>query len=185
MVTNMKTLNTSRFRSVFRAVAFNVIWLLTIQLAAYGQAIWATLPGLVYGIILLSQHNKSMRKYLIQWACLGLALGIISESIIIYNEVLGSVNHSNIGHPLWLLSLWIALFMLLPLELDKILNSPILAVSFGMIGGPFSYLSGAKLGAMKLIGSEIELICYTSILWGISMYTASFYWQRKKTVFLS
>ena len=92
----------------------------------------------------------------------GLILGVMTEGVILYSEVLSSIESSDLVYPLWLLSLWIALFILLPLELNKVLSSPMTSIFFGVIGGPISYFSGVKLGAMKLISSEISLIIYTA-----------------------
>ena len=84
---------------------------------------------------------------------------------------------SALGVPFWLLSLWGALFSLIPLSMTWVFRNPLIAISFGALGAPLSYLSGARLGAMNLGEPELIVGLYTGGAWAIAMGVSSYLWR--------
>lgn len=63
--------------------------------------------------------------------------------------------------PPWISSLWVAFAMLPRFSLSWLGGRPWLAVVFGALGGPLSYMGGARIGAVA--AGEPELLTYGAL----------------------
>jgi hypothetical protein len=68
----------------------------------------------------------------------------------------------------WMLGLWIGFATTLNGSLTWLLRHPTIAVIFGAVGGPLTYWSGAKLGALTM-GPLIDALIPIGIGWAIAM----------------
>lgn len=71
--------------------------------------------------------------------------------------------------PIWLLALWPAFGATLHLALNWMRDRPVLAAVFGAIGGPLSYWSGARLGAIELHPDLWPSILSVGLVWATAM----------------
>lgn len=98
-----------------------------------------------------------------------LFLGIAFDGFLLWR---GHFNFSGASlgiFPLWLLSLW----MVFPLNflhtLKKFLNQPLVAIFFGLVGGPLAYKAGPAFGILNF---ENKVLGAVSLFWGLYMLLA-------------
>jgi len=70
--------------------------------------------------------------------------------------------------PLWMVTLWLLFATTLNVSLRWMRGRPVVAVIFGVVGGPLAYMGGVKLGAMQFLQPPPLLIAL-AIGWGIFM----------------
>jgi hypothetical protein len=68
--------------------------------------------------------------------------------------------------PAWILALWLAFSCTLNVSLRWMRGKHLIAIIFGLIGGPLAYIGAAKLGAASIIQTPQSLIAI-SIGWAI------------------
>lgn len=164
-------------KRLINGVLFQIVWFLTIGLASQMGELYAALPGLTFTIYLGRKSATQDLKRIVIWISLALFLGLICESSLIAQGILLPIDPPLIGIPLWLLTLWTSLFMLLWLEITWLLTSPLLLTLCGLFSAPLSYASGARLGAMSVGGSYTEMMMYTGALWAVAMLIASYVYR--------
>lgn len=171
-------------RLLLPTLTFQVTWFTTIWLACEKKADLAALPGLIFMIsilVLMSKSNEDRQAHTlyigIRWVLLGLCLGFLCERLLIYLGVFIPHEESILGVPAWLLSLWGSLYLLIPYSMNRLMQNTLLAILFGVLGAPISYLSGAKMGAMALGYDELTVGVYTGCAWGIAMALTSIFWR--------
>ena len=171
MITRLNT-------GVINGLIFQVTWFSTIFLASQERANLAAIPGVIFTLLLFAQSRLGQTvKLLIKWCLIGLVLGYFCEQSLINLSVFIPLEDSALGVPFWLLSLWGALFSLISQSMSWVLKKPFIAISFGTLGAPLSYLSGAHLGAMNLGESELIVGLYTGGAWAIAMGVSSYLWR--------
>ena len=70
--------------------------------------------------------------------------------------------------PLWMTALWMLFATTLNLSLRWLQGRVLLAILFGLIGGPMAYIAGVKLGAMHMLQAD-KLLVTLAIGWGLLM----------------
>ena len=70
--------------------------------------------------------------------------------------------------PLWMVTLWLLFATTLNVSLRWMRGRPVVAVLFGVVGGPLAYMGGVKLGAMQFL-QPTPLLIALAIGWGIFM----------------
>ena len=182
-------MNTSQFPSpsnskhtrqtVINSLCFQGMWFATIYMASLKHSTWAIVPPLILSLYYLLQNHPfiTVRDRAI-FGGIGLSLGTISELLFWYLNLFSPVNEPLFLIPLWLLGLWLALFMMMPLELRSLLNRPVLAATLAFLSAPFSYISGAKLGAMVMNDHIVKTGLHVSIVWAFALYIAALLYQK-------
>ena len=167
-----------------RGVLFQVTWFATIALASQERAHLAALPGVLYMLLFLASQPReahSLTELSLQssvlWGGGGICLGYLCEFILISGGVFIPRESSILIVPAWLLSLWGSIYLLLPSSMAWVLRTPLIAVCFGALGAPMSYLAGARMGAMHLGGDEFIVGLYTGLAWGVTMGFTSLVWR--------
>ncbi len=56
--------------------------------------------------------------------------------------------------PYWIIALWVAFATTLNVSLRWLRGRPWIAAAFGAVGGPLSYLAGARLGAVEILDQQ-------------------------------
>ena len=165
-------------QTVINSVCFQGMWFTTIYMASLKFSTLAVVPPLILSFYYLWQsHIVITVKERIFFGGIGLVLGIISELFFCYLKLFSPVTEPLFLVPFWLLGLWIALFILLPLELRTLLSRPLLAATLAFLSAPFSYISGAKLGAMTMNDEIITTGLFVGIVWAFAFYTAAILYQ--------
>lgn len=71
--------------------------------------------------------------------------------------------------PPWMVALWMLFATTLHTSLNWLAERQLIAVLFGVIGGPASYYAGAQLGALTLHPQLAYSLSVIAIAWGVGM----------------
>jgi hypothetical protein len=150
------------------AVAFQAGWFATVLGAANGLP-WLGLAAVlaVGGLHLRASPRPGVEARLLLVA---MALGLGFDSLllatgwIVYPNGLFAPGLA----PYWIVALWALFATTLNVSLRWLRGRDVLAVVFGAIGGPLSYLAGARLGAMTFVDTAPALLAL-AIGWGAMM----------------
>lgn len=133
------------------------------QMPWLGPAV--SLPLIAWHIARSSQRDSELQLVL----C-ALVIGLILDSALASASLIYFASGSiltGFTTP-WMLSLWLGFAITLNHSLKWLMAKPILAVLFGLIGGPLAYWSGAKLGAMTF-GTLWPGLIAIGIGWALAM----------------
>lgn len=153
---------------VINIIAFQISWFSCVIGAANGLpwlGIVITLP--VLGFYLYSQANKKL-------ALLGVLLAVVIGSLL--DQALFSFGFSHYPAnditpfliPSWMYALWVGFATTLNVSLKWLRDKVLLAILFGLVGGPLAYFSASKLGAIQF--SE-PMLSYTLLSLGWAVLT--------------
>ncbi|RAP34505.1 hypothetical protein DID80_07235 [Candidatus Marinamargulisbacteria bacterium SCGC AAA071-K20] len=151
-------------RLLLNAVGYYLTWFMLVYFSNSSD-LWIayTFSSMyIFMHFLLSKHRKRDAVLLMSLV----SLGILVDGLLTYFNILHFKSSIEVvGLPVWLIVIW-ALFSLLPNYSLKWLHSfPKASILFGMIGGPLSYYSAAKLGAVTFPNITLSLIVL-SVIWG-------------------
>lgn len=99
------------------------------------------------------------------WALVGL-IGFLVDSALLSGGLIGFPEITRLAPdsalstwfvPPWIVVLWIAVGSLLRSSLGWLARRPVLAVVLGALGGPFSFWSGSRFGAVELPRGALTL----------------------------
>ena len=69
---------------------------------------------------------------------------------------------------IWFLAFWLNFATLLNVSLRWLQTRPLLAVLFGVLGGPPAYLGAQHLGALELATPTTHTMALLAVYWGIA-----------------
>lgn len=95
-------------------------------------------------------------------------VGWVMDSLWLKFGVL-NIPHPSLGLPLWLAVLWLLFATTLRHSLAWTAKHWWLSSLLGAIGGPLSYLSGAKLAGLELPWTELNDLLLLSASWAVLM----------------
>ena len=153
---------------VINFVAFQAGWFACVLGAANGIP-WLgpllALPVLAWHLLHASAPASTLKLLL-----LAAAAGSLFDQLLLS---LGWIQYPAAYWPAWLLPFWMttlwALFAsTLNVSLRWLRGRTLLAVTFGLIGGPLAYLAGQALGALELT-QETPALLALAIGWGVMM----------------
>ncbi|MCF8059331.1 MAG: DUF2878 domain-containing protein [Bacteriovoracaceae bacterium] len=97
---------------------------------------------------------------------LALSFGLFGDGLLFYFEKF-SFSGNKIGpYPVWLLALWLVFPLNFLHALKKFLFKPIMAILFGVIGGPLAYRAGPAFGILELGENALY---YVALFWALYM----------------
>ncbi|MEM6569592.1 MAG: DUF2878 domain-containing protein [Planctomycetota bacterium] len=139
-------------------VAFKVVYVACVFGAAAGNAWIGPLVGLLVlpiNLLFAPDRRAELRLWLLAGA-LGLTVdsGLLAAGLIDFPASArlapeGSIAASAVV-PLWIVTLWVAFGSLVRTSLGWMRRSLWIPVAFGLVGGPFSFWTGSRLGATEL-----------------------------------
>lgn len=154
---------------VLNFVGFQALWLACVIGAARGYP-WIG-PAVAVALVLL--HFSVQRHVLSEAKLLGGAavLGYLFDSLLVVSGLISFPPQSALGAPstLWMVSLWIGFAATMRSSMSWLRGSPVLAALLGVVGGPLSYLAGARLGAIEFPTQEWIGPLGVGIMWAIAM----------------
>ena len=147
---------------------FQAGWFATVLGAAQG-APWIG-PVVVLAVVaihLRTAHRPQAEARLVASA---VALGLVADSLLLAT---GWIAYPNGGWipgmaPYWIISLSALFATTLNVSMQWLRGRALLAALFGAVGGPLSYLAGARLGAMSFVDTTAA-IAALAVIWALVM----------------
>lgn len=161
-------MTTARLNLMINVVALQLAWFACV-LGAANDLPWLGVPAVA--VVLLIHANlvveplKEMRLVLF-----ALVLGAVFDSLLMAS---GWISYRN-GiimpglAPVWILAMWAQFATTLNVSMAWLKGRPLLAALTGAVGGPMSWIAGAKLGAIELI-EPTEAVIALAVGWAIAM----------------
>jgi len=155
-------------RTVVNLVAFQAGWMACVLGAANGRP-WAGALAVVAAVVLhlsLAANRAAEIRLIVFAATLGLVFdsALLSTGWVSYPSGMLSAYVA----PYWILAMWALFATTLNGCLRWIKRSVWLAAVLGAIGGPLSYLAGARLGGIELIDPVPALVAL-ALIWAFAM----------------
>ncbi|MEE4216976.1 MAG: DUF2878 domain-containing protein [Xanthomonadales bacterium] len=154
--------------AVINFAAFQFGWFATVLGTANGMP-WLG-PLTVLGVVAL--HLRRARRPAVEARLLMIALllGTAVDSLVLAGGWISYPNGAWLPGfaPYWIITLWALFATTLNLSLGWMKQRYVLAAAFGAIGGPLSYLAGAKLGAMSFIAT-VPAAMALALAWSLAM----------------
>lgn len=139
-------------------VAFQFGWFATVLGAANGMP-WL---GPLAVLAAVALHFRLSRRPVVEARLLAgsMLLGLVADSLLLATGWIAYPNGSWIPGfaPYWIVTLWALFATTLNVSMGWLKGRFIIAALFGAIGGPLSYLAGAKLGAITLLEPTAALL---------------------------
>lgn len=152
--------------TVFNAAAFQGAWL---DLLVFHSGLAVFFIGLL-GIQLFGVFKANLRYLLLPLLavfCLGVLLDSLFSFLALY-----SFNGSALLAPMipsWLVLLWVAFALSLPISFSWLLNKPSLAIGVFTCMAPLSYIAGRHIGVIEFSNGTILFI---SLAWAVIAYVS-------------
>jgi hypothetical protein len=131
---------------------FQVVWFVAIEGATRGQVGWGPIAAGAFVAVHLSWTPRGERRAELLYLAFITALGMLLDTGLLAIGATGFPHggtHLGWIPPVWIASLWLAFGCLPRFSLAWMRGRPWLAASLGALGGPASYLAGARLGAVS------------------------------------
>ena len=149
-------------------LVFQAGWFATVLGAANG-APWL---GPVAVLCAVALHLRSADDIVAESRLLAsaVALGLVADSLLLASGWIAYPNGSWIPGlaPYWIVTLWALFATTLNVSMRWMSGRYLLAALFGAIGGPLSYLAGARLGAMSFVDTGAAVTAL-ALGWGLAM----------------
>lgn len=149
-------------------IAFQAGWFASVLGAANGVP--ALGPAVVVAAVAL--HLVLARRASSELRLLGIAalVGVAFDSLLLAT---GWIRYPNGGWidglaPYWIVTLWPLFATTLNVSMRWMHGRYLVAAVFGAVGGPLSYIAGAKLGAMTFV-AEGPALAALAVGWGLAM----------------
>ncbi|MEM1260819.1 MAG: DUF2878 domain-containing protein [Pseudomonadota bacterium] len=151
--------------TILNLLLFKLGWVAAVFSAAYGSA-WigaVTIVGIA-AINLIKAQQPGRELWLLIAAAV---VGLVWESVLTAQGVLVYAETPNAPiAPYWIVAMWILFATTLNVSMRWMKRSPWLALAFGGIGGPLSFLAGEKVGAV-VFPQPVLAIVVISIGWAV------------------
>lgn len=149
-------------------VAFQIGWFATVLGAAKGMYWFG--PIVVLAVVAL--HLRQARRPGVEARLLlfALALGLVVDSLVLaggWTRYPGGVWLPGLA-PYWIITMWALFATTLNVSLRWMHQRYVVAALFGGVGGPLSYLAGAKLGAMSFVAMTPAIVALAAA-WFVAM----------------
>lgn len=148
------------------------------------QATWATcvLGGSVAALLLLpalaAWHSLLLKRHEWRLILVFVGVGVVLDTVLMHGQWLRFDHHTSPLIPLWLMVLWVGFATTLRHSLLGLWSRPWLVVALGLIGAPWSYWAGSRLGALSIDGAGLWLIAGA---WAVLMLAMAGYWRWQHT----
>ena len=149
-------------------LAFQAGWFTTVLGAANGAPWLGPVAVLVVaGLHLWNNRRAGVELRLMVCAVL---LGLAGDSLLLATGWIAYPNGEWLPGvaPYWIISLWALFATTLNVSMRWMSGRYLLAALFGAVGGPLSYLAGARLGAMSFVDT-VPALATLAIGWGVAM----------------
>ena len=144
-------------RILFNVVAFQTGWLSCVLGAAQGYPLIGPAVALVVVAIHLTLAARPTRELAL--ITLVALLGAVLDSALVRTGWLSYPNGIVLAGtaPYWIVTMWLLFATTLNVSLRWLRGRGWTALALGAVGGPLSYLAGARLGGLSFINLEAAL----------------------------
>lgn len=149
-------------------MAFQAGWFATVLGAANGKP-WIG-PIVVLAAVALHLRNTRLPMMEARLLASALLFGLVADSLLLATGWIAYPNGFWLPGlaPYWIICLWALFATTLNVSMRWMAGRYVLAAVFGGIGGPLSYLAGARLGAMTFTDTTAALVAL-SLVWASLM----------------
>ncbi len=134
--------------------------------------------GAVVGLHLALNGSRRGELALMLFAAL---LGLMLDGTLAANGLLGFPGEAGpvVGPlPIWMVALWINVAPTLGSSLGWMRRRYLLGALFGLVGGPFTYYAGVRLGALSFAPDNWESFGALAVTWTLAMPALLFATER-------
>ncbi len=142
--------------SILNLIFFKVAWLSVVFGAANGLALAGTAVVALVSIWHVAVANNKRREVILLVAAA--VIGLIWESVLMAATVVDYGANAGALAPYWIIAMWVLFATTLNLGMRWLHRSLPVAMLFGAIGGPLSFLAGANIGAVVFPDATRSLI---------------------------
>jgi hypothetical protein len=158
-------------KKVVHVLAFQGVWFCCVFGAAHGSS-W---PGVGAAVVFLaltlatSKRRGAEAGFVAQVAL----LGAVFDSLLTAAGVLAFSAPAPVFPdalaPLWIVALWASFATLAPRSLSWLQGKSALAAALGVLAGPVTYFSAARLGAAELLWESPQAALAVGVEYGLAM----------------
>jgi hypothetical protein len=157
-------------RPILSWLAFQVVWVACAIDAAAGQGWFGLAAALLFTVAMLAQSTQASRDA--GTVVASAVAGFFIESALIGAGLIKFAAPWPVTTlaPAWIVALWMAFGATLP-TLDRTLGPHRLKIAgiLGAVAGPLSYIAGARLGALQIVGPTTMTLLALSTAWAIAL----------------
>lgn len=148
-------------------IGFNAGWF-AVVLAAAGGVPWAGLVGVA---MLVALHLWMMPDPRREMTLLFFAavVGTLIDSVQMQAGVLSFPGEKAWLCPLWLSALWVNFATTFHVSGRWLSGRYALGSALGAVSGPFSYVAGAKMGALRMHPDPVVAVAGVAVAWAVAM----------------
>lgn len=153
---------------IINLLVFDAAWFLTVKGAAMGFP-WLG-PVVTLAVLLYHLRTSPQPSVELRLAAFALFLGFLTDSLLLATGWIAYPNGQWIpgAAPYWIIMMWVLFATTLNVSMRWLHGRPRLAALLGAVGGPVSYLAGAKIGAMTFVATAPAVVAL-AIAWGVAM----------------
>lgn len=151
-------------------IGSQLLWLLAVGGAAYGQAWLGPLAFMLFAVCQLSPRFRARGD--VSLMLLALPVGLVVDTTMAAGGLLRYASPIPLASiaPIWILALWMGFALTFNHSLAYVLRRPLLAVLSGAVGGPLSYwIASRTWGAVQFTESLPSVLLPLAALWGAAM----------------
>ena len=147
-------------------ILFKICWITCVYCAGQGK------PFIGPAVVTLSVLFQFLYfKFNTSWLLFLLFVGTLGS---LYDSLACSWNiisfpNDPVFYPLWMSALWVNFASLLHFTLSWMQKKYFISIVFGFFGGPISYFTGKKLGAITLLEPTFLSLIVIACMWAIIM----------------
>jgi hypothetical protein len=155
-------------KTIGNIVTFQAGWFACVLGAANGMPWLGPLVCLPVIALHLAMSERPGGEIRLMAAALG--MGLVMDSLLVISGWLAYPNGMLLDGmaPYWILAMWILFATTLNVSMRWLRDKYALASAFGAVGGPLSYVAGAKLGAVDLVNAQAALAAL-AVGWAVAM----------------
>ena len=155
-------------KNLFNFIAFQTVWFAAVLGAAH-QLDWAGPLAFAAFTLAHFSFNNSHRREDIILLIIAVSVGTLLDSAYKLSQLLVYQGWTVAAYlaPLWISVLWGNIALTLNHSLSWLRGKILLAILFGAIGAPLSYLAGAHLGALEILPPTWFGLTVIGIAWAV------------------
>lgn len=146
---------------LIHVVLFDVVWFL----AVWGRADFIGLTGVL--VVVLYAVNWRHLVQQLKALVLFVLTGLVAELTLVYAGVLKFSGTDYL--PLWLVVLWLGFAATAFTSMDWMARRYGLALLFGLVFGPITYLAGVRFDAAELLVNKLVMVSAYGFVWAVLM----------------